>query len=250
MPRSTHKLTYASLKKIAPGYYADGNGLYLQVTKGKDGEPRRSWLCRITVKGVRRELGLGRVSDLPLAEARERCAEYRRMAATGIDPIEAAEAEAKARAAEAAARKAREVTFRAAAEAFIAAHRSTWAPRHAAQWPATLSRYAYPLFGDVAVGAVDRAMVLRALEAIWHTRTDTANRVRQRIEKILDWAAARGLREGENPARWRGGLQNALPAKSKLAKVQHHPALDFNQAPAFMRDLAERTGAGRTACAL
>jgi integrase len=244
MPRATNKLTHASLKKTAPGYYADGNGLYLQITQGKDGEPRRSWLCRITVKGVRRELGLGRVQDLPLAEARERCAEYRRMAATGIDPVELAETQEKAKAAEEAERKAKAMTFKQAAEAYISAHRTTWAVKHAAQWPSTLSRYVYPLFGDVAVGVVDRGMVLRALEAIWHTRTDTANRVRQRIEKVLDWATARGLREGENPARWRGGLQNALPAKSKLAKVQHHPAMDFREAPAFMRDLAERTGAG------
>ena len=247
MPRATNKLTHASLKKTAPGYYADGNGLYLQVTTGRDGEPRRSWLCRITVKGVRRELGLGRVQDLPLADARERCAECRRMAAAGIDPLEHAEAQEKAKAAEEAERKAKAMTFKQAAEAYISAHRATWAAKHAAQWPSTLQRYVYPLFGDVPVGAVDRGMVLRALEAIWHTRTDTANRVRQRIEKVLDWATARGLREGENPARWRGGLQNALPAKSKLAKVQHHPAMDFRDAPEFMRKLAERTGAGADA---
>jgi integrase len=245
MARATNKLTTASLKTRTPGVYADGGGLYLQVTQGKDGEPKRSWLCRVRLAGKVRELGFGRVQDLPLAAARERCAEYRRLAAAGIDPLEHEKAEAERKAAEEAERRARAMTFKQAADAYIAAHEKGWKnDKHRKQWPATLEAYAYPKFGAVPVGAVDRAMVLKVIEPLWATKTETASRLRGRIEAVLDWAAVRGLRSGENPARWRGALEMVLPARAKVQRQKHHPSMPYAKVGAFMADLRSKSAAG------
>lgn len=245
MARATNKLTTASLKTRTPGVYADGGGLYLQITTGKDGEPKRSWLCRVRLRGKVRELGLGRPSEVPLADARERCAECRRLAAAGIDPLEHEKAEAERKAAEEAERRARAMTFKQAAQAYIAAHEKGWRnPKHRKQWSATLEAYAYPEFGAVSVGSVDRAMVLKVIEPLWATKTETASRLRGRIEAILDWATARELRTGENPARWRGALEMVLPARSKVQRKKHHPAMPYAEVGAFMADLRSKSAAG------
>jgi integrase len=245
MARATNKLTTANLKTKTPGVYADGGGLYLQVSMGKDGEPKRSWLCRVRVGGKVRELGLGRPAEVPLAAARERCAEYRRLAAAGIDPLEHQKAMAEAKAAEEAERRARAMTFKQAAEAYIAAHEKGWKnEKHRKQWTATLEAYAYPKFGDVPVGAVDRTMVLAVIEPLWRTRTETASRLRGRIENVLDWATVRGLRTGENPARWRGALEMVLPARSKVQRKQHHPAMPYDQVGAFIAVLRTKPSVG------
>lgn len=243
MAKGLNKLTAASLKTKALGLHADGGGLYLQVTSGQDEQPRRSWLCRVTLEGKRRELGLGTTREVTLAAARARCAQFRQLAAQGTDPRAHEAAEIKAKAVAIAEARAREMNFRAAAEAYIAAHAPGWKSlKHARQWPATLEAYAYPVFGDVPVGAVDRAMVLKALEPIWLTKTETASRLRGRIENVLNWATARGLREGENPARWRGALAMVLPARSKVHGVQHHAAMPYMDSPAFLTRLQGMSG--------
>ena len=130
------------------------------------------------------------------------------------------------------------MTFRACAEAYINAHRSGWRnPKHAAQWPATLDAYAYPHSGSLPVQAIDVGLVMKAIEPIWTEKPETASRVRGRIERILDWATARGYRQGENPARWRGHLENLLPARSKVRRVEHHAALPYAEIAAFVAQL-------------
>lgn len=231
-------LTERMVKQAKPGVLIDGDGLRLKTTRGAGGKSRKSWLLRVTVKGgPERELGLGSADDVSLAEARNRAREFRRLARDGVDPLALRRAERAARAAEAA----RAMTFRQCAEAYIAAHRAGWRnAKHAAQWPSTLASYVYPVFGEVSVGDVDVTLVMRVLDPIWETKTETASRVRQRIEAVLNWAKARGLRTGENPAQWRGHLQNLLPPRAKVAPIQHHPAMAYDDVPALMAELGER----------
>jgi integrase len=235
MARTKNKLTAAVVRQSKPGVYADGGGLYLQVTVGKDGKPKRSWFVRVRLPGNKvRGMGLGTVDRVELARARERAEAARNLASEGIDPIERKALEAR----EAAEVAARQITFRHAAENYIDAHEASWRnPIHRRQWRRTLEMYAYPVFGDFPVQSVDVSLVMKVLDPLWHTKTETGSRLRGRIETILDWAAVRGYRSGENPARWRGHLQRALPARSKVQKVQHHKALPYSDAPNFMKRL-------------
>lgn len=225
-----------------PGLYPDGGGLYLQVTVGRGGVIRRSWVLRYSAPdGRRREMGLGRADVVDLPKARELALEHRKVVAGGVDPLEAKAAQKAERALSAA----RSMTFKECAEAYIAAHEGSWRnDKHRAQWRSTLKTYAYPIMGSVAVADVDQAMVMKVLDPIWHTKTETASRLRGRIEAILDWAAVRGHRSGDNPARWRGHLQMALPAKSKTAPVQHHRAVPYADMPDLFAALGSRIGAG------
>lgn len=158
-----------------------------------------------------------------------------------LDPINARQA----RNASQAALLAQTMTFRQAASAYIAAHGKTWKNRvHAAQWPASLEAYAYPALGACSVAAIDTGLVLKVLEPIWHEIPDTAGRVRGRIELVLDWASARGLRAGDNPARWRGHLDKLLPARSKVRPLVHHPALPYRELPKFIKAVRARDGVG------
>ena len=135
------------------------------------------------------------------------------------------------------------MTFAACAERYIASHKVGWRnPKHAAQWPATLGTYVYPVFGSLPVQAVDVGLVMKAIEPIWVQKPETAGRVRGRIERVLDWATARGYRQGENPARWRGHLENLLPKKSKVRRVEHHAALPYVEIGAFMAELRQQEG--------
>ena len=234
------KLTAIQVKNLGPGMHGDGESLYLAVT-GKGG---RSWVFRYREAGRLRDMGLGSARDVPLADARRKAADLRRLRADGHDPLVAKQA-AEARQF---ADKARAVTFAEVAEAFIKTNRAGWRnEKHAAQWAATLATYAYPVIGSMPVGEVETVHVLAILEPIWSTKPETATRVRGRIEAVLDAAAARGLRTGENPARWRGRLSAILPARSRVAKVQHHAALPFGELPAFMTDLRARPGIGAAA---
>ena len=184
-------------------------------------------------------MGLGPYSLLTLAEAREKARAARRALLEGIDPLEAK----AARRARARLDAARGMTFRQCAERMIASHEAAWKnPKHRAQWKATLATYAYPVFGELSVAAVDNGLVLKVLEPIWTTKPETAGRVRGRIEAVLDWAKARGYREGENPARWRGHLDKLLPNRRKVRAVKNHAALPYPELPAFMAELRERTG--------
>ncbi|MER8683951.1 integrase arm-type DNA-binding domain-containing protein [Mesorhizobium sp. M1405] len=221
--------------KTKPGLYADGLGLYLQVAKGG----AKSWIFRYMLAGRPRKMGLGSVNTVSLKLARERAGKARLKLLDADDPIETRKAERL----EKLAASATALSFKEAAEAYIKVHRSGWKNvKHAGQWRATLEAYAYPVFGDLAVGRVDVGLVLKALEAIWTSKPETATRVRGRIESILDWATARGYRKGDNPARWRGHLDKLLPARSKVAKVKHHAALPYAEIGAFVADVRQMEG--------
>jgi integrase len=184
-------------------------------------------------------MGLGPVHTVPLAAARNRATECRALRLQGIDPIEhrltLSRADALA--------TARSITFDECSEAYIAAHQAAWRHvKHRQQWINSLARYVSPVFGAVPVAAVDVGLVMKALEPIWTKRPQTAGRVRGRIEAVLDWAKARGFRDGENPARWRGHLSNLLARPSKLRAAKHYPALPFAEVGDFMADLRSRTG--------
>jgi len=235
MARGIHKLTAVKVARLTkPGRYGDGGGLWLQVAAGGS----RSWLFRFMRAGKAREMGLGAVATVTLAEAREKARECRKALQDGLDPIEARDGIRKAAAVDAA----RAVTFREAAERYIDAHRSGWRnAKHAAQWPSSLERYAHPVVGALPVAAVDTALVLKCIEPVWTAKPETAGRVRGRIELVLDWATARGYRTGDNPARWRGHLDKLLPARSKVARVKHHAALPYVEIPPFMARLRDRS---------
>jgi integrase len=236
MVRSTHRLSALFVSRAKRvGYYADGGGLYLQVAGGA----AKSWIFRFTLRGKAREMGLGSVADMPLAEARERAGDCRRLLRDGIDPIEQRRVE-RARAVLA---DAKTLTFTACAEAYITSHRSGWRnAKHAEQWTNTLATYAYPVFGSLPVQAVDLGLVMKVIEPMWTKMPETASRLRGRIESVLDWATVRGYRQGDNPARWRGSLQSLLPARSKVRRVVHYPALPYAQVGAFMASLRAQNG--------
>ena len=215
--------------------YADGAGLYLQVT----GAGAKSWIYRFSLNGKAREMGLGPLFAVSLSEARVKAGECRRLRQDGVDPIEARKAGRQKAELDAA----KTITFKKSAANYIASHCAGWRnAKHAAQWEATLKTYAEPVIGAVPVQAIDTTLVLKVLEPIWHAKPETANRLRGRIEAILDWAKVRGLREGENPARWRGHLQYQLPSKSKLRRVKHHAALPYADLPDFIRNCVRKKG--------
>jgi integrase len=236
MARQIGRLTALAVSRAkAAGMYADGGGLYLQVTAAG----ARTWIYRFTLRGRTRDMGLGSLSAVSLAEARTRALEARRLKSAGIDPIGARDGQRLTEQAE----TAKQVTFKDAAEAFIRAHKAGWRnAKHGDQWRNTLATYAYPLIGALPVQQIDAGLVMRLLEPIWTTKAITAARVRQRIEAVLDLATARGHRSGENPARWRGHLENLLPALTKVRRVQHHPALPYAKIGAFMAELRQRSG--------
>ena len=200
MAKVLEQLTDAACKRLTkPGLHVDGGGLYLSVTPRKDGSVTRSWVVRYTAPdGRRREMGLGGYPEVSLAAARRLAAVKRDEVRAGGDPV-AAKVLARREAAQAAAKA---TTFRECCETFTAAHEACWRnAKHAKQWSATLKTYAYPVFGDWPVSTIDTSAVVKALDAIWLEKPETARRVRGRIERVLDWAKVRGHREGENPAR-------------------------------------------------
>jgi integrase len=228
----------ALVRRGKRGYTCDGGGLYLQISK----YGTASWAFRYRIGGKPRETGLGAFGTWSLAEARERARKLRQQVGEGIDPIDAKRAKRAREKVEAA----KAMTFRDCAEGYIASQQETWkSPVHRAQWPASLAKHAYPVFGDLPVAAIDTALVTKALEPIWTKRPTTASRVRARIETTLDWAKVRGYREGENPARWRGHLDKLLPRSAKaMEAVQrakgrdgHHRALPYLEISEFMAAL-------------
>jgi integrase len=233
---SIGRLTALKAEKAKlPGMYPDGGGLYLRVTP----EGSRQWVLRYMLNRRPRWMGLGPLSLYSLQEARTKALNARKLRHEGIDPIEARRAErARARLEEAKA-----ITFKQCAEAYINSHRAGWRNgKHAGQWSATLATYAFPLIGGLPVQSVDTGLVLKVLEPIWTAKPETAGRLRGRIENILDWAKARGYREGENPARLRGHLDKLLPPLSKVRQVEHHAALPYGEMPDFLARLREQEG--------
>jgi integrase len=187
----------------------------------------------------RRDMGLGAYPAVTLAQAREKARDARARIERGEDPILARERVQSALKAE----QARIVTVEAAAAKFIASKQAEWKnAKHGLQWHATLAQYVFPVIGGLHVGDVTQAHVLRILEPIWTTKTETASRVRGRVENILDWATARGHRTGDNPARWKGHLDKLLPTPSKVKRVEHHPAVPVDEAPSFYTALTAAQG--------
>ena len=209
--------------------YADGNGLYLQVR-----ENSRAWVIRFTFKGKARMMGLGSLRLVSLAEARERALAVQKLALEGIDPIKQRRAERQ---------RTDTPVFRVAAERFISAHRQSWRNvKHASQWGNTLAAYANPVVGNLSIDEITTEHVLKILRPIWHSKPETASRVRGRIERILDWGASRGYRSGANPARWSGHLEYSLPSRRSVKKEAHHPALPWLELPTFYAELADQAG--------
>lgn len=234
--QAIHRLSAVRVAKLKePGYHGDGGGLYLQVSPAGT----KSWIYRFKLNGRAREMGLGPFGTITLASARDRAAECRRQVFDGIDPIEARK-EAKT---EGRLQAAKTMTFAACATAYIDAHRSSWKNlKHVSQWENTITTYTTPVFGTLPVQSIDTTLVMRVLDAIWKDKPETASRLRGRIESILDWATVRGLRRGENPARWRGHLDSLLPARSKVRAVEHHAALPYDEVGSFVQSLHEQTG--------
>jgi len=233
--REGNKLSAAAVRNAKkPGLYGDGHGLYLQISIFGT----KAWIFRYMLGRRSRKMGLGAIHTVSLAEARAEALEARKLVRKGIDPIE----QQKALRSQQRLAAAKAVTFRQCAEKYIEANRAGWKnARHAAQWPATLADYVYPIFGDLPVQSIDTGLVLKALEPIWAKKTETAARVRGRIERVLDWARVRGYREGENPARWEGHLRETLPSRSKLSR-SHHDAVPYSEMPAFMAELRAKEG--------
>jgi len=237
MARPTNKLSVKFTEKtdLAPGLYGDGGGLYLQVSDFKT----KAWVFRFMMAGRARKMGLGDFELVSLKDARKKRDAAYGLVVDGIDPID----ERAARKAAQAAETAKALTFKECAEGYIAAHKSSWkSDKHAGQWGATLETYAYPVIGSLPVQMVETAHVMKILEPIWKDKTETASRVRGRIEKVLDRAKALKLRSGENPAAWRGHLDQLLPAKSQVSPVENHAALPYAELPAFMAKLRAKEG--------
>ena len=242
------KLTATAVKALVAkgkaGGHGDGGNLYLRVVSPGSAK----WTLRYMLAGKAREMGLGACDPegrdgVTLAQARVKAEEVRAILRQGLDPLEerkvAAEAARQAKAAAEAATR----TFQDVAEMHVSAHEAGWRNvKHRAQWRSTLSAYAYPVMGKLPVGAIETDHVLRALQPIWTEKPETASRVRGRIEAVLSYATARGWRRGENPARWRGHLDRLLPRRSKVARVEHHAALPWQQMAGFMSSLRKTGG--------
>jgi len=245
MPKKAMELGALQVGKLAdPGLHFVGGvaGLALQVTPSG----ARSWTLRAVIGGKRRDMGLGAYSPsgMTLAKAREAATAARELIRQGIDPIQrqqAAQSALRASMAEA-------LTFKECAESYIKAHAAGWKNvKHQQQWRNTLAQHAYPVLGDLLVRDVKLPQVMAVLEPIWTTTNETAVRVRGRIELVLDWARARGLRDGENPARWRGHLDKLLAKPSKVNNREHHSALPVGDVGAFMTRLRDADGMGARA---
>jgi integrase len=252
MPKKISELSALEVRRrVAPGMHFVGGvpGLALQVlpTGG------RTWILRVVIAGRRRDMGLGGFPEVGLAQARAKAAELRELIRAGRNPL--AEVQAARSALRAAVQKS--MTFRQAAERFIEDHRPSWSnPKHAAQWENTLVQYAYKTVGELDVKDVSVAHILKILEQpvgdegkLWEVRTETASRLRGRMEKVLDWAKGRGMRSGDNPAAWRGNLEAMLPKATKLQKIEHHPAVSLDQLGSFMIELSKRDGIAARALA-
>lgn len=260
MARVIGRLAALQVDRLGAGMHADGGGLYLCVGKATareleqdpDAKGARSWIFRYMRDRRAREMGLGPVHTVGLAEARKRAAAARLLLLDGGDPIEARRGERIA----AAAATARAMNFRQCAEAYIAGNRAGWKnAKHAAQWEATLKTYVYPVFGALPVAAIDTPLVVKALSPIWTSKTETATRVRGRIEAVLDWARVSGYRDGENPARLKGHLDMVFPAPSKAKRAlrqargqsEHHAALPYDAIAGFVAELRGHDGSAARA---
>lgn len=236
MPRPLGKLTALQVSKLAkPGLYGDGGGLTLQITKAGV----KSWLFRFMRDGKAHGMGLGPLHTVSLAEAREKALAARKLLHDGINPLTAKKESRMAAALE----RAKSMTFDQCAEAYIEAHKASWKnPKHQDQWANTLKTYASPVFGSLSVADVDTALIVKCLSPIWESKTETASRLRGRIESVLGWATTSGYRSGDNPARWRGHLENLLANISKTSRTKHLASLPYQRVGEFIQALRTREG--------
>lgn len=243
MPKKATELTAVHVRRLTrPGLHAVGGvaGLHLQVND----TGARSWILRITLGDERPDFGLGGFPGVSLEQARQRARELREQVARGIDPRAARRAAANALK----AAQARALTFDQAADQCHKTKASEFrSAKHSDDWINSLRRYASPVIGSLPVAEVEMPHVVTLLNPIWTTKTETATRVRQRIESVLAWASVSGYRSGDNPARWRGHLEHALAKPSKVRKVKHHAALPWQKVGAFIADLRGRDGMGARA---
>lgn len=234
MKREQRRLSAKRVEKAqAPGMYADGDGLYLRVTESGT----KNWVFRFRLHRKERRRGLGSFPTVTLADARVAAMESRQQLHKGEDPIAANKSAVRQRAQEAAKGR----SFRDCAVKYIDGHKATWTnTKHINQWTNTLTTYAYPVIGDTPVQDIDVELVLQVLEPIWYEKTETATKVRQRIESILDWAQALGYRMGENPARWRGCMAKVLPSPNKVRQVKHFAAMSYTDLPCYYATLRDQ----------
>ncbi|QTW19955.1 tyrosine-type recombinase/integrase [Comamonas kerstersii] len=236
-----NKLTQLQASRIKEaGMHGDGAGLWLKVTDGGS----KSWVLRYTMAGRERRTGLGPYPDVSLAEARDKAMAWRKQVREGVDPMKVKQkAMATAR-----AEQANKVTFAWCAAQYIESHRAGWKnAKHAEQWVSTLAMYAEPVMGKMDVALVETEHVVRVLEPIWNSKPETASRLRGRIESILGWASARRLRNGDNPARWKGHLDSLFPARTKVSRTRHFAALPWKDMQPFMTSLEAQAGVGALA---
>lgn len=238
MPKKAKELSALEVSRLTkPGNHAVGgvSGLYLYVNEAQG----RSWVLRVMIAGQRKHLGLGGYPTVTLAQAREKARAAREQVEGGVDPIHERRAAASALRAHQATRR----TFKEVATSYIAFQEPAWKnPKHRKQWTSTLEAYAFPVIGQLSVDAINEHHVIAVLEPIWTTKTETASRLRGRIESILDWARVRGHREGENPARWKGHLDKVFPAQGQIHQVRHFQAMAVADIPEFMIRLAVQEG--------
>ena len=243
MPKVAKELKAVEVKRlIKPGLHAVGgvSGLHLQVTK----TGARSWILRTKVGAKRRDIGLGGYPDVPLVQAREKARAAKELIQQGIDPV----AEKKAVRTALIAAQATNKTFDECAEQFLIKKTTEFSnPKHADQWRNTLATYASPVIGKLAVDAVELPHILKILEPLWQSKTETATRLRGRIEAVLAYATVSKYRSGDNPARWQGNLDAVLPKPGKLKKVKHHKAIPWQEIGPFVQSLRERKGTGAKA---
>ncbi|RYG86770.1 MAG: site-specific integrase [Alphaproteobacteria bacterium] len=237
MPRKAKELSALAVSRLrADGRHAVGgaDGLHLRVAGAS-----RAWVLRAKVGARRCDIGLGPFPEVTLAEARDAAIDLRRQIRRGVDPLE----ERKQARLHHQTQRQPLVTFRSCAEKFVEMNQAGWKnTKHAAQWSATLKTYAFPTIGETAVAAVDTPALLAILQPIWTTKTETASRLRGRIEAVLDWARVQGFRDGDNPARWRGHLDKTLPPRRRVQGVTHHAALPYTEVAALIRELQARPG--------
>jgi len=232
MARTLNRLSAFKVEKAKePGMYGDGGGLYLRVAEGGS----KQWIYRYVTNGRPRDMGIGPVHVLTLAEAREKAREASRLRLEGIDPIAAKHAQRAAAAVAAASA----MTFRQCAEGFIKDNEASWTnAKHRLEWERSLARYVLPTLGNLPVAAIDTPLVLKVIKPLWERVPETASRVRGRIENVLGWATVHHYRGGDNPARWNGLLEHALPT---VVKGEHHAAMAYAEVPAFMAKLREQS---------
>lgn len=241
MAKTSERLSAVKVANLkGPGYFADGDNLYFRIAPSG----ARGWIFRFTMRSRTRDAGLGSYPGIGLASARKLAAKFRELVKEGVDPIERRRADLAADVVAAA----KSLIFDDCVREYIKAHEAEWRnAKHRAQWASTLARYASPVFGKLPAAAIDTGLVLRALEVLWHSKPETASRLRGRIESVLDWARVHGYRSGENPARWKGHLDHLLPARSKVQRVKHHAALPYRDIGPFMVALRKRNDGGARA---